>query len=231
MGKMAEMRRASKEELARTVSVKWHFLFLNLTEHQNSLASLSNMWIPVSQDLDSLCLWLPNPLFQLARWVWCRGPRSTCWETADLWFPGNSIAQALQLPENKQISHFLSPFLPPCPLRRLCFQMGSVSFSCRQTFPRGLQLCKPSALLSQGLPSLCIEGSATPFSWMWDSSAEDALKTEVFPGDLVLWFLIVKGQDALRGITSTIPSRAAGSWGERCAWKEGRGTRGGLRAL
>ena len=67
MGKMAEMSRASKEELARTVSVKWHFLFLNLTEHQNSLANLSNMWIPVSQDLDSLRFCLPNPLFQLAR--------------------------------------------------------------------------------------------------------------------------------------------------------------------
>lgn len=49
---------------------------------------------------------------------------------------------------------------------------------------------------------------------MRDSSAEDALKTEVFLGDLVLWFLIVEGQDALRGVTSTTPSRAAGSWGE-----------------
>lgn len=45
MGKMVEMSRASKEELARTFSVKWHFLFLNLTERQNSLVSLSNMRI------------------------------------------------------------------------------------------------------------------------------------------------------------------------------------------
>ena len=67
MGKMAEMSSASNEELARTVSEKWNFLFLNLSEHQNCLTSLSNMQIPVSQELDSLCLWPPNPLFQHAR--------------------------------------------------------------------------------------------------------------------------------------------------------------------
>lgn len=106
-------------------------------------------------------------------------------------------------------------------LEGLCFQMESVSFSCCQAFPQGLQLYKSLTLLSRGLPSLCVKGCATLLSWMWDPSAGGALQAEVSLGDLTLWFLTVKGHDALRGTTSISPSRAARSQGQSCATREG----------
>lgn len=154
MGRMADMNGTSKEELGVIISEKWGFLLLKLGEHQKCLMNSSNMQISVLPSWGFgfiMFVALESPFLTCQVRVMQGGPRSTRWETPDLQFPGNGFSQALRLPENWQISHFLYPFLPPCPWRGLCFQMGSVHFSCFQAFPQGLQLCKPLAVLSWGL--------------------------------------------------------------------------------
>lgn len=136
-------------------------------------------------------------------------------ETPDLWFPGNRISQALQLPENKQISHFLPPFLPPCPWAggrgELCFQMGSVCFSGCQAFPQGLQLCKPLPVLSQELPTHVLR-APLHLSAEWGTlllGAPCKLRCPRRPDPVVL--------DCQRAGYQHLSFRKAGSWGQSCA--------------
>jgi hypothetical protein len=147
MGKMAEMNRASEEELDRTISEKRVSQFLTFGEHQKDLTSVSpcrflsllpRIWSYPASGLGILffnmlieCVTQGIPGAHTEKCIAFQGK-------AGVFLPG------LWLLKTKQTSSFLS-----VSLEGLRFQMGWVSFSCSWAIPKFLQLCKPLGCLSQ----------------------------------------------------------------------------------